>query len=85
MTHYIDGFVIPVPKNNIDDYRRIAQKAGEVMAPWNIGNAPALDLDVTSQVPFPPLINSTPDWPQTRNPLLSTRGATVESQEPAQL
>jgi uncharacterized protein YbaA (DUF1428 family) len=30
MTYYIDGFVIPVPKNNIDDYRRIAQKAGEV-------------------------------------------------------
>jgi uncharacterized protein YbaA (DUF1428 family) len=30
MAHYIDGFVIPLPKNKIDDYRRIAQKAGEV-------------------------------------------------------
>ena len=29
MAHYVDGFVIPVPENKIDDYRRIAQKAGE--------------------------------------------------------
>ena len=28
--YYIAGFVIPVPRNNINDYRRIAQKAGEV-------------------------------------------------------
>lgn len=27
---YIDGFVVPVPKKNIDDYRRIARKAGKV-------------------------------------------------------
>jgi uncharacterized protein YbaA (DUF1428 family) len=25
----IDGFVIPVPENKIDDYRRIELKAGE--------------------------------------------------------
>ena len=30
MPHYIDGFIIPLPKDKIDDYRRIAQKAGEV-------------------------------------------------------
>ena len=30
MAHYIDGFVILLPKNKIDDDRRIAQKAGEV-------------------------------------------------------
>ena len=29
MAHYVDGFVIPVPESKIDDYRRIAQKAGE--------------------------------------------------------
>ena len=29
MAHYVDGFVIPVPENKIDDYRRIAPKAGE--------------------------------------------------------
>jgi uncharacterized protein YbaA (DUF1428 family) len=27
---YVDGFVVPVPKKNIDAYRRIAQKAGRV-------------------------------------------------------
>jgi uncharacterized protein YbaA (DUF1428 family) len=64
MTHYIDGFVIPLPKDKIDDYLRIAQKAAEV---WR--NHGALeyrecvgeDLDVKSQVPFPRLINSTPE------------------------
>ena len=30
MAHYVDGFVIPLPKNKIDDYRRIAEKSGEV-------------------------------------------------------
>ena len=64
MTYYIDGFVIPVPKNNIDDYRRIAQRAVEV---WRDHGALEYrecvgeDLDVQSQVPFPRLINSTPD------------------------
>jgi uncharacterized protein YbaA (DUF1428 family) len=27
---YVDGFVLPVPKNKVDDYRRIARKAGKV-------------------------------------------------------
>lgn len=27
---YADGFVIPVPKKNIDAYRRIARKAGKI-------------------------------------------------------
>jgi uncharacterized protein YbaA (DUF1428 family) len=30
MSHYVDGFVIPVPKRNVAAYRRIAQKAGKV-------------------------------------------------------
>src|SRR6266481_2978285 len=64
MTHYIDGFIIPLPKNKIDDYRRIAQKAGEV---WRDHGALEYrecvgeELDVKRQVPFPHLINSTPD------------------------
>jgi uncharacterized protein YbaA (DUF1428 family) len=64
MTHYTDAFVIPLPKDKIDDYRRIAQKAGEV---WRDHGALEYrecvgeDLDVKSQVPFPHLINSTPD------------------------
>jgi len=27
---YVDGFIIPVPKNKIDAYRKIARKAGKV-------------------------------------------------------
>jgi len=30
MAHYVDGFVIPLPKKNVDDYRRMARKAGKV-------------------------------------------------------
>ena len=30
MAHYVDGFVVPVPKKNIDAYRRMARKAGKV-------------------------------------------------------
>jgi len=27
---YVDGYVVPVPKKNLDAYRRMAQKAGKV-------------------------------------------------------
>lgn len=27
---YVDGFIVPVPKKNLDAYRRIAKKAGTV-------------------------------------------------------
>lgn len=30
MTHYVDGFVVPVPRAKVDAYRAMAQKAGEV-------------------------------------------------------
>jgi uncharacterized protein YbaA (DUF1428 family) len=30
MARYVDGFVVPVPKRNIDAYRRMARKAGKV-------------------------------------------------------
>jgi uncharacterized protein YbaA (DUF1428 family) len=30
MTHYVDGFVVPVPTKNLDAYRRMARKAGKV-------------------------------------------------------
>jgi uncharacterized protein YbaA (DUF1428 family) len=30
MARYVDGFVIPVPKKKVEEYRRIAQKAGKV-------------------------------------------------------
>jgi uncharacterized protein YbaA (DUF1428 family) len=30
MANYVDGFVVPVPKKNVDAYRRIARKAGKI-------------------------------------------------------
>jgi uncharacterized protein YbaA (DUF1428 family) len=30
MGKYIDGFVLPVPKENVERYRELAQKAGEI-------------------------------------------------------
>ena len=30
MARYVDGFVVPVPRKKLADYRRLAQKAGKV-------------------------------------------------------
>jgi uncharacterized protein YbaA (DUF1428 family) len=30
MAHYVDGFVAPIPKRNIDAYRRMARKSGKI-------------------------------------------------------
>jgi uncharacterized protein YbaA (DUF1428 family) len=30
MAHYVDGYVLPVPKRKLAAYRRLAQKAGKV-------------------------------------------------------
>jgi len=28
---YVDGFVVPVPKKKVQEYRRLAQRAGKVI------------------------------------------------------
>ena len=30
MANYVDGFVVPVPKRNLDAYRAMAEKAGKI-------------------------------------------------------
>ena len=30
MAHYVDGYVLPVPKKKLGEYRRIAHKAGKI-------------------------------------------------------
>ena len=30
MAHYVDGFVVPVPKKSVDAYRRMSRKCGKV-------------------------------------------------------
>ena len=53
---YVDGYVLPVPKKNLQIYRRIAQKAGKI---WREHGALEYrecagdDLDVKQMVPFP--------------------------------
>src|SRR4249920_2917136 len=61
--HYVDGFVLVVPKRNIDAYRRMAQKAGKV---WREHGALEYrecvgdDLDVKFGVPFARVIKLKP-------------------------
>lgn len=53
---YVDGFVLPVPKKNLQAYRRMAKKAGKI---WREHGALEFrecvgdDLDVKMAVPFP--------------------------------
>jgi uncharacterized protein YbaA (DUF1428 family) len=55
MERYVDGFVIPVPKGKLDEYKRIAEKAGAIwkehgaLEYWEcVGD----DLDVKGMVSF---------------------------------
>ena len=53
---YVDGYVLPVPRKNIQSYGRIARKAGKI---WREHGALEVrecvgdDLDVIGMVPFP--------------------------------
>jgi uncharacterized protein YbaA (DUF1428 family) len=56
MSHYVDGFVLPVPKRNVAAYRRMASKAAGIFREHGaleykecIGD----DLDVRIALPFP--------------------------------
>jgi uncharacterized protein YbaA (DUF1428 family) len=44
---YVDGFVVPVPKDHLDAYRRIARKAGKV---WREHGALAYEECVADDV-----------------------------------
>jgi uncharacterized protein YbaA (DUF1428 family) len=60
---YVDGYVLPVPKKNIQAYRRIAQKAGKI---WREHGALEYrecvgdDFDEKCLVPFPRVIRLKP-------------------------
>ena len=61
--HYVDGYVLPVPKKNLQIYRRMAQKAGRI---WREHGALEYrecvgdDLKVKWGVPFPRTIRAQP-------------------------
>lgn len=60
---YVDGYVLPVPKKNIEKYRGIARKAGKI---WRDHGALQYvesvgeDLNVKWGVPFPKTIKTKP-------------------------
>ena len=49
MANYVDGFVLPVPKLNVDAYRRMARKAGKI---WKEHGALEVRECVGDDVPF---------------------------------
>lgn len=64
MSHYVDGFVLPLRKDKIEQYRQIAEQAGRI---WREHGALEYrecvgdDLDVKDQVPLPRLISAGPE------------------------
>lgn len=64
MANYVDGFVLPVSKNSIETYRRLAEKAAEI---WKEHGALEYrecvgdDLDVKDLVPFPRVVDLKPE------------------------
>ena len=53
---YIDGFVVPVPEQNLKLYRSIAQKAGKIFKEYgalHYVEAVGDDLNLSFGVPFP--------------------------------
>jgi uncharacterized protein YbaA (DUF1428 family) len=63
MAHYVDGYVLPLPKKNLVVYRRMAQKASKI---WREHGALEYrecvgeDLDVKFGLPFPSGIKTKP-------------------------
>jgi len=64
MSKYIDGYVVPVPKDRVDDYQDMAAAAGKIWMEHgalaffeNVGD----DLDVKGLVTFPQMANLKPD------------------------
>jgi len=64
MSKYIDGFVLPVPKDRVEDYQKMATEAGKIWMEYgalaffeNVGD----DLTVKDLVQFPDLANLKPD------------------------
>jgi uncharacterized protein YbaA (DUF1428 family) len=54
--HYVDGYVLPVPKKNLPAYVRMAQKAGKIWREYGAleyRECAGDDLNVEWGVPFP--------------------------------
>ena len=63
MAHYMDGFVLPVPKKNIAAYTRMAAKASKIfreLGALEYRECVGDDLDVKMGLPFPKGIKTKP-------------------------
>ena len=64
MKNYIDGFVLPVPQNQLDEYKRVAEKVAEI---WKEYGALAYfeyvgeDLKLEGTRSFPELVDAKED------------------------
>lgn len=61
---YIDGFIIAVPKKNIDAYRKISRKAGKIWREFgalDYREAVADDVQVGKVTSFPRAVKMKPD------------------------
>jgi len=63
MGNYVDGFVLPVPKKNLNAYRRMARKASEIwreLGALEYRECVGDDLAVKMGMPFPKGIKTKP-------------------------
>lgn len=64
MTNYIDGFVLPVPRNHLNEYKRVAETVAKI---WKEHGALAYfefvgdDLKLEGTRSFPELVNAKVD------------------------
>jgi uncharacterized protein YbaA (DUF1428 family) len=64
MGKYVDGFVLPVSKENVENYRKLAQKAGEIWkehGALEYIEAAGDDLDIENMVSFRKLAGASDD------------------------
>ena len=64
MARYVDGFVLPVPKANLEAYRKMARKAGKIWkehGALEYVEAVGDDMDAKEMTPFPKMAGAGPD------------------------
>jgi len=64
VARYVDGFVIPVKKSRLDEYRRIARKAGKIWREYGaleVVECVADDVDPGKLTSFPRSVKLKPD------------------------
>jgi len=64
MANYVDGFVLAVPKDNVEAYRRMARKAGKIWREYGAleyRECVADDVEVGKTTSFPRSVKAKPD------------------------